>query len=595
MTSSFLETLYSDLEKNYHLGDNMFKYFDDMSPKDEEAKAAVFFERCFLTSLTGNFFVNYWVNDTKEKAVEYLKRRMAMTKNEELFLRYGLHNFYFTKDYKALRDTIVVGINVLRRRINVEDQKCSIHYTRWFEILYPFAKKTGLSNEMIDLLKVALQANSINLRYAILAMIYESDQQPNKNLKVDEPLPKPLKLGKYFDALELAKLGLGLSNSFKGGKTENLLKFAAFYAEKTGEKTIIAQINNAYGNYWLNNLKPDNPKNLAIAFINDDYLRKAMSCFKKAHNEINFKKASLLYEENKKKLKFIHLGFPSSQEQENRRVNVINKMTNISVSRGTSGIIDTLLGYGFNIFCQDAKVIEDDIKKRKGQYYYQEFTSAAIVDSFGNVKPTTHENMERFFMIDMVYHNYMYHVFSRVISEGLKQKTLTYDILAQNLLRLGFDMRTERIIGNEIVDSSFLECVDIGLKDFLIQNERMMQGMAADWRFCITFLSTQFEGLLRKIVRCMDGPSIKMKNMNNTENILLEGLLNKDCLHKVFDDNDLLLFKETFTQDGYNIRNNIAHGLYLPQEYTSSKALLVFVSILRLAKATLMLKNNQNI
>lgn len=49
--------------------------------------------------------------------------------------------------------------------------------------------------------------------------------------------------------------------------------------------------------------------------------------------------------------------------------------------------------------------------------------------------------------------------------------------------------------------------------------------------------------------------------------------------------NDLLLFKQTFTNEGYNIRNDVAHGLLMPEEYTPYRALLVFMSILRLAKA----------
>ena len=36
----------------------------------------------------------------------------------------------------------------------------------------------------------------------------------------------------------------------------------------------------------------------------------------------------------------------------------------------------------------------------------------------------------------------------------------------------------------------------------------------------------------------------------------------------------------------YNIRNDVAHGLLMPEEYTPYRALLVFMSILRLAKAT---------
>lgn len=44
MLSSFLNTLYSRLEIDYHLRDNMLSYFDDISPEDVEYKEAMFFE-----------------------------------------------------------------------------------------------------------------------------------------------------------------------------------------------------------------------------------------------------------------------------------------------------------------------------------------------------------------------------------------------------------------------------------------------------------------------------------------------------------------------------------------------------------------------
>ena len=68
--------------------------------------------------------------------------------------------------------------------------------------------------------------------------------------------------------------------------------------------------------------------------------------------------------------------------------------------------------------------------------------------------------------------------------------------------------------------------------------------------------------------------------------MLLEQLLNQKVLARVFDQEDLLLFKQTFTNEGFNIRNDVAHGLLMPEEYTPYRALLVFLSILRLAKAT---------
>ena len=66
----------------------------------------------------------------------------------------------------------------------------------------------------------------------------------------------------------------------------------------------------------------------------------------------------------------------------------------------------------------------------------------------------------------------------------------------------------------------------------------------------------------------------------------LEGLLNSQCLNKVFSEDDLLMFRMAFTKDGYNIRNDVAHGMLLPQEYNAMRTMLVFVSIIRLTKAT---------
>jgi hypothetical protein len=203
---------------------------------------------------------------------------------------------------------------------------------------------------------------------------------------------------------------------------------------------------------------------------------------------------------------------------------------------------------------------------------------------------STHEQIEIFSMIDNAYRNFTYHVFSLVVMEGLKHGTLSYDILSNYLLKLGFNLRIEKQVGDNHVGSTYLERVDVGLKDFLKQNEAMMNNETTDWRFCISFLSTQFEGLLRDIVWHLGGLVTKIKHGTDTELILLEGLLDSECLQQVFDNNDLLLFRETFTNAGYNIRNNVAHGMYLPDEFTSTKALLVFVSVLRLEKATLVIK-----
>ena len=68
--------------------------------------------------------------------------------------------------------------------------------------------------------------------------------------------------------------------------------------------------------------------------------------------------------------------------------------------------------------------------------------------------------------------------------------------------------------------------------------------------------------------------NIKSKNDNlNSSLMLLDQLLNQKVLTQVFDQDDLLLFKQTFTNEGYNIRNDVAHGLFMPEEYTPYRGL----------------------
>ena len=54
----------------------------------------------------------------------------------------------------------------------------------------------------------------------------------------------------------------------------------------------------------------------------------------------------------------------------------------------------------------------------------------------------------------------------------------------------------------------------------------------------------------------------------------------------MFNEYDLFMFKMALTKDGYDIRNDVGHGMLLPQKYNTMRALLVFVSIIRLSKAT---------
>lgn len=580
-------SLYSDLEKDYNTARNMFSYFDNIQPLSDEEKLTVSFERCFLTMLPGNFYAEYWDEDAKKQATEYLRKRIKDSKNIYLLTRYELHLFRITNDYHILTKGIDDSLEMLRQLMTIDDFKTAHTFCERFEFLYPLAKKVNKSGEFDKILKLGLQSSSPTYQRFILSMLYFSDQCQNNIVNPDTKSKKPLQLGKIFSAKVLANLALERSEDKDINNNEHLLEIALFYADKTQNKDLKKIANEKLGKYWLSQQRPDDPKNLAIAHLNDHYLRKALSCFQRAKNISELHRTEKLLEENKTKLKYILFSHSIPMEERNAQIEQINKIVKDIVKGGVESILAVLLGLTpIDIFGNSVEKLEENARDEKNRLLYTNMCSHAIVDSFGNFKEVSHEQLYIHQIASYMYQNFTYHIFSLAIMNGLKQHALTYDILSNYLIKLGFDHKIAKAFDENAYSTTYLDSVDIGLKEFLHQNELLLNNQPTDWRFCIIFLTTQFEGLLRDIVKKLGGVTTKAKHGNDTELVLLEGLLSDDCLKNVFDANDMLLFKETFTNYGYNIRNNIAHGMYLPQEYTSTKALLVFICILRLAKAT---------
>jgi hypothetical protein len=136
------------------------------------------------------------------------------------------------------------------------------------------------------------------------------------------------------------------------------------------------------------------------------------------------------------------------------------------------------------------------------------------------------------------------------------------------------------------IEYNWFSLIDIGIQEFLKQFSKMINGKAVDWRFSIEFLSLKFEAILRDIIKMAGGEVTNVRENGNTELFLLDKLLESAVVKEIFNEDDIFLFKHTFTKIGLNIRNDVAHGFYKPHDYTLSKALLVFLSILRLNKVT---------
>ena len=126
--------------------------------------------------------------------------------------------------------------------------------------------------------------------------------------------------------------------------------------------------------------------------------------------------------------------------------------------------------------------------------------------------------------------------------------------------------------------------IDIGLKEFFKQCSKILRGQNTDWRFTIEFLSMKFEGILRDIIQLSGENIVKENKQGEVVNCLLDDLLRTETIRQTFDEDDRLLFNYVFTSKGLNIRNNVAHCFYKPQDYCANNALLVLLCILRLGK-----------
>lgn len=174
---------------------------------------------------------------------------------------------------------------------------------------------------------------------------------------------------------------------------------------------------------------------------------------------------------------------------------------------------------------------------------------------------------------------------SDIIMTSFRNKKLSYKKITKMLskdLFFGKELIVER--NDHELSYTWFDTIDIGVKSFFEQCSLLQRNKQADWRVSIDLLTIKFEGIFRDMVGLAGGAITKVDKNGNTTEMLLDDLLRDGSINNFFTKDDLNLFQYTFTNKGYNIRNNVAHAFYIPQDYNMSYAVLVLLCVLRLAK-----------
>lgn len=108
---------------------------------------------------------------------------------------------------------------------------------------------------------------------------------------------------------------------------------------------------------------------------------------------------------------------------------------------------------------------------------------------------------------------------------------------------------------------------------------------------CSDSLVLKLEGLFRDFSDRF-GVSTTIVKKKGMEEAQIHDIIKNERISKYFNEDESLFFDYVFSNDGLNIRNNIAHCLYSENEYHPNNMLLLFAVLLRLGKYNIVRKEN---
>lgn len=320
--------------------------------------------------------------------------------------------------------------------------------------------------------------------------------------------------------------------------------------------------------------------NIALPHINDGHLEKAMFYYKEAGVTSKMLEAQKLYASNKKNLRYFHF---VSKVKTNPQVVAYFQKLNDDLINGDFSTLMWNLACPYQYLFPSLKTIKErmsvDIKPSEIPGF-----SDRIKDINGNS-----QDADVNFQLWRYYETWLLNIVRNplldLILSAVKMRKMTYSKIRTWMnYNTCFGIPIEYPRNDEVVASSWFSQIDYAIKSLVQQYQHTIDKKPTDWRIPIEVLSLRFEGMLRTIVSDQGGKTIRVDRRGNTSEAMLDSLLREKCLLKVFAEEDIEFFEYVLTSKGLNIRNNVAHAFYIPQDYGIIYATLIFLCILRLAK-----------
>lgn len=324
-----------------------------------------------------------------------------------------------------------------------------------------------------------------------------------------------------------------------------------------------------------------------------DFCQKAIENYKKIKDNNKIKELEKKYAELKDSTK---LNVFSTEVNLNELINHYKEVVDRLTQESSEKIIQFLMHDKSLIpkFSDLKKTVEEDMK----QFVLQGLFSRQILDQSGHTaQHFTDEEEKNYFDMLKQYNmeirlNYI-HLINEIFFSAIRKNKLSSSILLEFLNKYSWFGKNipKKLANGETIEYNWLNLLAPSLHEYFLQMHYyfLNPSTAPNLVLCIDSLVLKFEGLLRAICNFSGVTTFIMTQDNKGRNIVREkdihALLYEKPIRKLFDEDDLLLFKFLLVEKaGLNLRHKVAHSLMLFQNYSILYMHLLILTLLRLGK-----------
>jgi len=324
------------------------------------------------------------------------------------------------------------------------------------------------------------------------------------------------------------------------------------------------------------------------AFIQYHYYQKAMAAFQKADDKSNIEITSNLIERTKNKLDFKSHKFEYENDLLQAHWDQLRNFISSLIHHGTSEQIFDTLASDIGIL-PPAESLNEEIKSS--------LMELITVTNFDINRNVTSSKKAGFNTYHLFLTNFTMRSISLIFKQGFLIGKITFDSLIDYLKTQTWFGKDDTDINEISRGFNWLELLSPGIKSFFDQSKVDIEdktNSSTGYILAVDSIVLKFEGIIRDFSKKLGAQTIEKKEHNTSERISFDKLLENEKLLQIIPKDDIAFFKYLFTENGLNLRNNIAHCFYKETQYSAGLMFLLITALLRLGNYSFenSIKNN---